>query len=1823
MHRQHGEDSGSDTEEEERSGSGSGGDNDNESDNNENESKSGACSDSDSGSGSGSGSGSASSSDTSQNSDSDSDNKQSGSDDEEEEGEEGEEEKEDQEEDDEDNDRSGSSSNSSSRGGHSRKGGKQETKPLWEENPDIYGIRRSARERKEPDRMKVEHQDNSQKHSKRKSQWNSSDGSDSDNSDYDSPKPRRKPAPSSKKSNSSSSSKKKSSQKKHHRSSSDGSESEGGTKRRGSNRAAKEVSYKEAESEEEEEDEEDMIEVDWSQAVAKEQENAHTIERVLEHRCGKKGAVGMQTYIYEVEKNGDPNTNFDPSDPEQVEKQYLIKWKGWAHIHNTWESDESIKTQKYNAFQVKGMKKLENYLRKEEDLDAWRRQASPEEVEYLEIQSELEKDLYQSHIRAERIFAEAEENENRYYYMKWENLPYVEATWELEDLVKTRFKSQLESFREREKSTCTPKQCPALKHRPKFCPMKVQPDYLGGSNEDLELRDYQMEGVNWLIHSWCKHNSAILADEMGLGKTIQAIAFLSYLFHTHHMYGPFILVLPLSTLNAWQKEFATWAPDMNVIVYIGDRDSRRIVREYEWTHSSKRIKFNAVLTTYEILLRDKEDLRDSCHWACLVVDEAHRLKNEESQLYQGLKEFRTNHRLLITGTPLQNSLKELWALLHFIMPEKFDDWDYFESQHDGENMKKGFHRLHRQLEPFLLRRVKKDVEKSLPSKVEQILRVDMMQQQKQYYKWILTKNYDMLKKGSRGSTSSFVNIMMELKKCCNHCFLTKQPEEVNNCDILQQLLRGSGKLMLLDKLLVRLKETGHRVLIFSQMVRMLDILAQYLQYRRFPFQRLDGSIKGEVRRQALDHFNADGSIDFCFLLSTRAGGLGINLATADTVIIFDSDWNPQNDLQAQARAHRIGQKNQVNIYRLVTKNSIEENIIERAKQKMVLDHLVIQSMDTSGRTVFNKKMSNSNSNPFNREELNAILKFGAEELFKDDDDNDEEPVCDIDEILKRAETREDAPSMVGEELLSAFKVASFALDEDEEVSKLDSIADENTKDWDEIIPDDYRTKVEEEERQKEMADLYLPPRKRKAVNQSGQKEEEKPRMKRKKDDSESSNDDTDDDRPKKRGRPRIYHKETKGFTDVEVRRFYKSFKKFCNPQRRLDTIAVDADLREKPMTDLRKLAETIIERCQESMREQEATKETDKTSDINGESQPKQRRHRGPSFKLSGVAINAKTTLSSIEELMPLDNIVPHAPVERASWMLNIKKVKDVHWDVPWGIADDSRLLRGIYEYGLGSWEQIKGDPALNLDDKILLEGESKPQGKHLESRAQYLLKLIKKHMGLGPIKQTNIRKVMKPRKGIKEPKGISKAIIENDDSSDDGIGHPTQSGPNSAAKKIKVAHETKEHKEKPKVKETKEEKEDTDKTKTKEEPENKEAERTKKKKDKKDKKDRDKEKKDKERDKKGGGPLHITANGEPVPLDDSKELDKSHPLWDECKEKMRPMKKALKTLDNPNESLSQEEQIQHTRRCLVQIGDHIERSLQALQDPTSIREWKSLLWQFVSKFTEYDARKLHKLYKKNKKIQEEKKEGDRENQEKKDERKKDKEKRKGEREKFIEKRRDQPGSHSPNKKSYGGREGDKWNDREKNRDREREKERGDRDRERPRDRDRFYPRNPGWHGGPGRESRYPREGGGGYRHEGYKPHGYRGEWGSRGPYPKHYGVPQGGYGGSGPHSGQHPGPSTHPNAPSGHSSHSGPQSGHSNHPGSTSGHSNHPGQGSGHSNYYPPHPTHSPGIYGQMPHRGGPYSGHRGEWGPKERGEWGPKERVERPAQSYPKDFS
>ena len=493
------------------------------------------------------------------------------------------------------------------------------------------------------------------------------------------------------------------------------------------------------------------------------------------------------------------------------------------------------------------------------------------------------------------------------YYCKWDGLPYAENTWEAAELVVPHYQHLVDQFLVRQSSTTIPKGSQP-RQRAKFAVMREQPDWLG--TPGLQLRDYQLAGINWLASGWCKWHSVILADEMGLGKTIQSVSFLSYLFHVHDIYGPFLVAVPLSTFEAWRHEFARWAPVLDVVAYTGDKASRELIRHYEfYLPGTARVKFNVLLTTYELILSDQDVLRD-INWAVLLVDEAHRLKNDQSALHQALASFRTAHRVLVTGTPLQNSMEELWALLHFIMPQEFPDVDAFLDEFGAlEQNPAKLQDLHRTIKPFLLRRVKRDVEKSLPAKQERILRVEMSRRQKELYKHIINRNYVALK-SAKATNATLTNIVMELKKCCNHASLIVSPDHAVASveEQIRLLVKGSGKLMLLDKLLARLHQDGHRVLIFSQMVIMLDVLALYLSRKGYRFQRLDGTIRGEQRKQAIKNFNAPNSADFCFLLSTRAGGLGVNLATADTVIIYDSDWNPQNDLQAQARAHRIGRQ---------------------------------------------------------------------------------------------------------------------------------------------------------------------------------------------------------------------------------------------------------------------------------------------------------------------------------------------------------------------------------------------------------------------------------------------------------------------------------------------------------------------------------------------------------------------------------------------------------------------------------------------------------------------------------------------------------------------------------------------------------------------------------------------------------------------------------------------------------------------------------------------------------------------------------------------------
>lgn len=531
-----------------------------------------------------------------------------------------------------------------------------------------------------------------------------------------------------------------------------GGQNSGKQKRVVTSRRGKTVSYKEA-SEDEQTGSEDLVDIDVneeSRQVTPEDDNTETIERILGRRMGKKGVTGNETTIYAIEEKGDPNEGVNPKDKASVEEQFFIKWKGWSHIHNTWESEESLHRQK-----VKGLKKLDNFIKRDNEIEAWKkRNANPEDIDYYECQLELQQELLKSYNFIERIIAQQDKPDGSVDYLcKWECLPYFDATWEDSKLVQKKWSSKIDEFLNREASKATPSShSSVLRRRPKFVKLESQPEFMG-LDRGLALRDYQMQGLNWLNLSWCKENSVILADEMGLGKTIQTICFLYYLFKAHQLYGPFLCLVPLSTMTAWQREFQIWAPDLNVVTYIGDVQSREIIREHDWCFpNTKRLKFNAILTTYEILLKDKIVL-GCINWAALLVDEAHRLKNDDSLLYKALKEFNTNHRLLITGTPLQNSLKELWALLHFIMPSKFTTWEEFERVH-GNAMEKGYAKLHKELEPYILRRVKKDVEKSLPSKVEQILRVEMTSIQKQYYKWILTKNFNALLKGRKGSTST-------------------------------------------------------------------------------------------------------------------------------------------------------------------------------------------------------------------------------------------------------------------------------------------------------------------------------------------------------------------------------------------------------------------------------------------------------------------------------------------------------------------------------------------------------------------------------------------------------------------------------------------------------------------------------------------------------------------------------------------------------------------------------------------------------------------------------------------------------------------------------------------------------------------------------------------------------------------------------------------------------------------------------------------------------------------------------------------------------------
>ncbi|KAH7344478.1 SNF2 family N-terminal domain-containing protein [Rhizoctonia solani] len=520
----------------------------------------------------------------------------------------------------------------------------------------------------------------------------------------------------------------------------------------------------------------------------------------------------------------------------------------------------------------------------------------------------------------------------------------------------------------------------------------TQPSILVGG----KLKEYQMKGLQWMVSLYNNRLNGILADEMGLGKTIQTISLVSFLIERKKLHGPYLIIVPLSTLTNWTLEFSKWAPSIATVVYKGSPTVRRTIQLNLRAQS-----FQVLLTTFEYIIKDRPFL-SKIKWVHMIIDEGHRMKNTQSRLSQTLNQYYSSrYRLILTGTPLQNNLPELWALLNFALPKifnsvkSFDEWFNTPFANSGtadkielneEEALLIIRRLHKVLRPFLLRRLKKDVESELPDKIEKVIKCKMSALQSQLY--MQFKKHGMLftdskdSKGKQAGIKGLNNTVMQLRKICQHPFVFPEVEDVMNPsrELNSSVYRASGKVALLDRILPKLFAFKHRVLMFFQMTQVMNILEDYMTLRGYKFLRLDGGTKPDDRADLLKAFNAPGSEYDVFLLSTRAGGLGLNLQTADTVIIYDSDWNPHADLQAQDRAHRIGQKNSVVILRFITERSVEEHMLARAKQKLDMDGKVIQA----GR--FDNQSSAAESEAVLRMMLEADNEEVNEDTVMDDDE---------------------------------------------------------------------------------------------------------------------------------------------------------------------------------------------------------------------------------------------------------------------------------------------------------------------------------------------------------------------------------------------------------------------------------------------------------------------------------------------------------------------------------------------------------------------------------------------------------------------------------------------------------------------------------------------------------------------------------------------------------------------------------------------------------------------------------------------------------------------
>ncbi|KAJ5823461.1 SNF2-related protein [Penicillium robsamsonii] len=749
----------------------------------------------------------------------------------------------------------------------------------------------------------------------------------------------------------------------------------------------------------------------------------------------------------------------------EIDKEYLIKWNNMSYFRVTWLTGDWVWS-KAPASQMKA------FLRSDRSTKPimTTAEAVPEDNLQVDIIFDVE---YYNDPKSQDDRANGDLVKRA--YVKYKGLPYEDSVWEdppsqtntarWEDfqvaLIDRVLRENIHPSRVNDLQT-------RLSHtrRKKFdesLMLTAQPAFVTGG----ELMEYQMDGVNWLLYMFFQQKNAILADDMGLGKTIQVITMFSALIEKLDCF-PFLVVVPNATVPNWRREIKSWSPDVRVVTYYGSSLAREMTRKYEMFHENGTLCCHVVIASYESMADDgAKRVLSSVNWAGLVVDEGQRLKNDKTQLYERLRRMKFGFKLLLTGTPLQNNIRELFNLVQFIDPTY--NAEKLEAQYGGYLDNEQISELHDMIRPCLLRRTKAEVLPFLPPMVQIIIPISMSVVQKKLYKSILQKNPQLIRSICKKQTGQFKkverhnlnNILMQLRKCLCHPFIYNRDIEEQTLDpelSRQRLVEASGKFQLLNLMLPRLRERGHRVLIFSQFLENLTIVEDFLTGLGLQYCRLDGKLSSREKQQQIDQFNAPGSPFFAFLLSTRSGGVGINLATADTVIIMDPDFNPKQDMQALSRAHRIGQKNTVLVFHLVVRASVEEKIMQKGKTKMALDHVLIDRIEADQ----------------DGEDLESILQHGAQALFNDDDSADiKYDSQSIDNLLDRSQA-EQADQMATEEASNQNESAQFNFarvwqkdrDSLEEVTETEDTPVDLTV-WEQILQEREREAQEEASRQAE------------------------------------------------------------------------------------------------------------------------------------------------------------------------------------------------------------------------------------------------------------------------------------------------------------------------------------------------------------------------------------------------------------------------------------------------------------------------------------------------------------------------------------------------------------------------------------------------------------------------------------------------------------------------------------------------------------------------------------------------------------------------------------